>query len=113
MLRQDQLAAIMSELETLDGRVVLGAVQSEVGSGHHLTHFPERKFFWDYCNKEAAAALQDFVISLHTFAYSVIAARKERGMQTSRWNGCNFCARCSTSASILTVLVIMMAIQLQ
>ena len=77
MLRQDQLAAIVSKLEALDGRVVLEAVQSEVGNGHHLIHFPERKKFWDYCNKESI--LQDFVnhFLLLTFVFLVIVARKE------------------------------------
>ena len=35
MLRQDQLAAIVSELEALVGRMVLQAVQSKVGNGNH------------------------------------------------------------------------------
>ena len=62
VLKQDQISAVTRELEGLDGKLVLNAVKEEVGNGHHLVHFVERKKFWDYCIGEPV--LEEFVIAL-------------------------------------------------
>ena len=61
-LKEKQVAAVIAHLQTTNVTELVHTVKSEVGSGLHLTHFPERKQFWERCVGDVV--LDEFVAAL-------------------------------------------------
>ena len=61
-LKEKQVAAVIVHLQTTNVTELVHTVKSEVGSGLHLTHFPERKQFWKRCAGDVV--LDEFVAAL-------------------------------------------------
>ena len=61
-LKEKQVAAVIAHLQTTNVTELVHTVKSEVGSGLHLTHFPERKQFWERCVGDVV--LDEFIAAL-------------------------------------------------
>ena len=61
-LKEKQVAAVIAHLQTTNVTELVHTVKSEVGSGLHLTHFSERKQFWERCVGDVV--LDEFVAAL-------------------------------------------------
>ena len=62
VLKEKQTDSLIAQLEALNATELIDAVKSEVGSGQHLSHFPERKQFWESCARDNV--LDKFVAAL-------------------------------------------------
>ena len=77
-LRKIQLAVVVACLEAQDSCDLVEVVQSEVGNGHHLTYFLERRQYWEHLMK--GTELDDIIVALSS-NYTTILQRCFHGKQ--------------------------------